>query len=250
MTNCLQCGKEIELINKGSKYKKFCNRSCSGTYNNLRREVNPEWWDDLRNKSKKDLNCVECGVHIVTTSKKQKYCSSECRSVGRERKIKLRFPNSVGIIAEPPFYKMRYYTSIVAKDGRKKIFLYHIEKYKFITSMLYSRYLMSVKLGRVLDKTEQVDHINNNPLDDRIENLQILSGSDNMKKYATEVSKGQTMVELICPCGTKFTRVKRNTFLTKSRNAINTFCSRKCPSSHIGFCETKTIFVREFKEFQ
>lgn len=42
---------------------------------------------------------------------------------------------------------------------------------------------MEVHLGRVLNyPDETVDHINNDPMDNRIENLQILSRSENAKK--------------------------------------------------------------------
>lgn len=50
----------------------------------------------------------------------------------------------------------------------------------------YARYLMSVKMGRYLndDGSETVDHIDNDPTNDDINNLQILSQSDNIKKYS------------------------------------------------------------------
>jgi len=41
---------------------------------------------------------------------------------------------------------------------------------------------MEVHLGRYLTTVETVDHINNNQRDDRIENLQLLSLADNIKK--------------------------------------------------------------------
>lgn len=35
---CHQCGKDIAIINKYSKNKKFCNSSCAAIYNNARRD--------------------------------------------------------------------------------------------------------------------------------------------------------------------------------------------------------------------
>lgn len=58
---------------------------------------------------------------------------------------------------------------LVANDGRKHC-----------TS--FARYLMSTKLGRYLEKDEEVDHINNNKIDDRISNLQVLTKSENIQK--------------------------------------------------------------------
>lgn len=51
------------------------------------------------------------------------------------------------------------------------------------TTIAYARYLMSVKLGRILNDDETVDHIDNNKLNDDINNLQILSREDNIAKY-------------------------------------------------------------------
>jgi hypothetical protein len=110
---------------------------------------------------------------------------------------------------------------------------------------------MSVKEGRVLEEFEHVDHINNDPLDDRIENLQILSLAQNNKKYQSEVLKGRLMVELICPCGTQFSKERRNTHILESNGAKNTYCSRRCSSTFgKSLKETKTILVREFREFE
>ena len=47
----------------------------------------------------------------------------------------------------------------------------------------YPRALMEVHLGRALKfPDETVDHINNNPMDNRLKNLRVISLSDNIKK--------------------------------------------------------------------
>lgn len=46
----------------------------------------------------------------------------------------------------------------------------------------FARYLMATKRGRYLEKDEEVDHINNNKIDDRISNLQVLTKSENIQK--------------------------------------------------------------------
>jgi Zn finger protein HypA/HybF involved in hydrogenase expression len=63
--NCLQCSKEIEILNKYSKRKKFCSRSCSGTYNNSRREIKAEWWDSIKKKNSQGTNlCSTCNSKL------------------------------------------------------------------------------------------------------------------------------------------------------------------------------------------
>ena len=48
--------------------------------------------------------------------------------------------------------------------------------------ILRSRYIMEQHLGRILNnKTEQIHHINNNTLDDRLENLQIVTIQEHSK---------------------------------------------------------------------
>lgn len=87
-------------------------------------------------------------------------------------------------------------------------------------TMSYARYLMSVYLKRRLEKNEQVDHINNDKLDDRIENFQILTQKENIKKS----KKSKTYKNFICQiCGKDF-KLEARQFYKKS----NPTCSRKC----------------------
>lgn len=52
------------------------------------------------------------------------------------------------------------------------------------TTMAYARWKMIQSLCRVLDDSETVDHCNENSLDDRLSNLQILSRIENNRKSA------------------------------------------------------------------
>ena len=111
------------------------------------------------------------------------------------------------------------------QEGRRIVFV--LWKGKPRTSTSYARYLMSVKLGRILEPSEQVDHINNDKTDDRIENLQILNHAENVEKSA----KGRAMVNLQCPqCGVGFTRERRQTHLVKGGRP--TCCSKSCGGKH------------------
>lgn len=127
-------------------------------------------------------------------------------------KMQLDYPFSeefkagyLGINSEP-----RRVLSLIRYDGSR-------------TSVSYARYLMSVKLGRFLNPEEHVDHINNNPMDDYIENLQILSHAENNRK-----GRKRTMIQLICPiCNSQFEREARQVN-HKIAAGKNLTCSRKC----------------------
>lgn len=74
----------------------------------------------------------------------------------------------------------RHYIS-TGKNGRKSVSLHNKYGDRFSTS--YARYLMAIKLGHYVPIEFDVDHINNDPSDDRIENLQLLSREENRNKY-------------------------------------------------------------------
>lgn len=94
----------------------------------------------------------------------------------------------------------------------------------------YARYLMEQHLGRELLPTEAVDHIDNNPMNDRIENYQILTPAENVKKSA----KGRTMVNFVCPtCANQFQKELRHANLSKKRGAPS-YCSRRCSTVAAG----------------
>lgn len=103
---------------------------------------------------------------------------------------------------------------LVSKDGSK-------------TSMSYARYLMSSHLNKFLSKTEHVDHIDGDKLNDVIENLQVLSPKDNNIKKTIQSGKTLMMVEMKCPnCCKNFIRRKGNSHLQK-KNRFSS-CSKEC----------------------
>ena len=87
-------------------------------------------------------------------------------------------------------------------------------------TMSYAKYLYTSKYQCDIPKEDHVDHINGNKMDDRIENLQVISGYFNRIKD----HKHREMVELECPvCHSKFLFPKSN--LSTHPNPC---CSRKC----------------------
>lgn len=106
---------------------------------------------------------------------------------------------------------------VINKEPRRNVILYNSHTDR--TTISYARYLLSVSLGRILDRNEVVDHINNDKLDDRLDNYQILSPAANVRKSA----KGKTYREFVCPvCGTHFKLESRQS------HKANPTCSRSC----------------------
>ena len=89
-----------------------------------------------------------------------------------------------------------------------------------MTSMAYAKYLYTSYHNCDIEKGDHIDHINGDKLDDRIENLQIISGTYNRQKD----HKHKEMVMCICPvCGKELLFEKRNLPFKP-----NPCCSRKC----------------------
>lgn len=106
--------------------------------------------------------------------------------------------------------------------------LININNTKIRKTYSYAKYLMCVKLGRILSRDEQVDHIDGNKLNDDLLNLQILSVVDNMRKMVIETGKSAKLYKFVCPiCGKEFTRDARNS-QWKLKKGMNIHCSRSC----------------------
>lgn len=152
MINCLHCGREFEpyKYNALKGYGKYCSRACG--YASKRR----------------NLTCECCGKAFsrplsYAPKSKTVFCSLACRN---EHYKSDKF---LGITDGFRVYRMSQgYASIVL--GRSQEKLLHV-------------YLMEKHLGRCLEKNEHVHHINQDRLDNRIENLKIVS---NCGEHQTE----------------------------------------------------------------
>lgn len=117
---------------------------------------------------------------------------------------------------------MKVYGPYKGQKGRKHVILIYDDGSRKTIS--YAKFIWESVNGTIPTGYE-VDHINNDLTDDRIENLQLLSKSDNIRKAKkpVKVYKGVCSV-----CNTEFERnlcqVERN--LRKTR--AGPFCSRSC----------------------
>lgn len=117
----------------------------------------------------------------------------------------------------------KVYGPYTRKDGRKHVI--HDEDGVRRTQS-YPRYLMEEYLERALLPEETVDHINEDFTDDRLENLQLLSGVENKKKSAP----GEEILFFICPvCSIKFQKsaaVYRHNQIVQGK--AGPYCSKSC----------------------
>lgn len=92
--------------------------------------------------------------------------------------------------------------------------------------MAYARYLVCVRERRWLGPGEEVDHADDDRMNDDPGNLQILTPGGNAKKEAAR--RGKQMVTLVCQgCGCSFERERRQTHLVKG-GKFPTSCSQSC----------------------
>jgi hypothetical protein len=129
-----------------------------------------------------------------------------------------------GEIGKPPYTDYLVYGPILQKKEKRRL-LVLISQYdpKNRTTISYARYLMATKLGDFIPDGKHVDHIDGDSLNDEINNLQILSVGDNIRKSM----RPKTMVPLVCHyCNTSFVRRKGNEpSINRCKNA---YCSKKC----------------------
>lgn len=114
------------------------------------------------------------------------------------------------------------------KDGRRHVIHYDFENGTRKTQS-YPRYLMEIALGRKLESWEHVDHINNDPTDDRVENYQVLTQKENNQKATIFHGKSAKLVTLICLCcKVEFKRESRKEKDRIARGNDGPFCSKSC----------------------
>jgi len=135
-----------------------------------------------------------------------------------------RLPNDFSNFTVVPQYPFNNYTKgyVYIEGGRRICKMYNSSEQTRL-SISYARYIYSVYLGRMLFEEETVDHRNDDRMDDRFDNYQILTPSENALKSARF---GIPSVLIICPvCIQAFNKSAKDYNPT-----IVTCCSRSCRS--------------------
>lgn len=119
---------------------------------------------------------------------------------------------------------MKVYGPYIRKDGRQHVILYENGKRSTVS---YPKYLLETKLGRKLLHNETCDHIDGNPLNNSLDNLQLLSKSDNIRKHAAlQPAEFGTFTCPICLCS--FTKRMNNIKANRKQGKRGPYCSRSC----------------------
>lgn len=106
----------------------------------------------------------------------------------------------------------------INKEPRRIVVLVKEDNSK--TSISYAKYLYTSENKQDVPQGFEIDHINNNQMDDRIENFQLLSKADNVRKSHIK----EELIEKVCPvCKKRFFFPKRNL-----ATHPNPCCSRHC----------------------
>lgn len=116
-------------------------------------------------------------------------------------------------------------TNISNSDGRVRCVLYFSDKTH--KRMSYPKYLMECHLGRYLTDDETVDHIDQNPQNNDISNLRVIS----RKEHCSNDAKRCVPVVLTCAlCGKQFEHKGSLNYRNHSKKKCKGFyfCSRHC----------------------
>lgn len=124
---------------------------------------------------------------------------------------------------------MKIYGPYLRKDNRQHIIIVHPDGRKQTKS--YPRYIMEVHLGRELTQIETIDHINADFTDNRLENLQILTLSENVHKH--HLAHPRKQYTFTCPnCQQTATKFLNDVQGNRKKGKAGPFCSRKCAGQY------------------
>lgn len=122
----------------------------------------------------------------------------------------------------------KIYGPYQAKDGRLRLFMTSGEERKTVS---YPKYLMEKYLDRYLTEDETVDHIDGNPLNNDISNLQVKPRREHCRDDAY---RNEDVTVRCAYCGKEFiiSGNKLHNRNRKDNHQSGYFCSRSCTGKY------------------
>lgn len=122
----------------------------------------------------------------------------------------------------------KIYGPYLCSDQRRRIILYKNQQNRITIS--YARYLMEIHLGYYLSEDVEVHHKDENPLNDVIDNYEIVNTNIHKKYHVKfELFICHWCEKVIELSGIKLSRHKSNSI---SRNGSGPFCNRRCAGKY------------------
>ena len=180
-------------------------------------------------KLKRFLNDDEKVIFI--DGDRSNYNQDNLKVMKKVERIKSKYPTG-----EIPFQD--YYIGnifINPRENDRKFIKLYPKTGKKLPPIIYSRYRMQVIEGRLLDKNEEVDHIDANPTNDADDNLQILTKEEHRNKTNKEKLEMSPKIGTCCDgCKNDFINYLWDIrSLLRNRKTNNLFCSKKCKKKYI-----------------
>ena len=209
---CAHCGAPVTryLTQTNRDAPWCCSRSCAATLRGLRRKAAGTWVRPQKPRRGDTVPCAVCGKAFYRppayVTEGRKYCSRECNAIGQTKppvvkacevcgkEMRLRPSEAVRRYCSMPCQAIGKTIRPTGRTHNGRPVIQHAQGYYLIYEpthpaahkhngrVLEHRWLVEQAIGRYLTPDEQVDHINQDRQDNRLDNLQVLSAHDHTIK--------------------------------------------------------------------